>query len=74
MAIAPCASVWLLPEPVLMTAETLRVRALYASLGLETPARSTPDDFLPFELENYAILCSLKETVKQPDARAAAFS
>ncbi|MCL2308795.1 MAG: molecular chaperone TorD family protein [Proteobacteria bacterium] len=67
----PYASVWLSPEPLLMTAETLKIRALYASLGLETPVDGTPDDFLPFELESYAILCSLKETIRQPEAVAA---
>ncbi|MCL2298257.1 MAG: molecular chaperone TorD family protein [Proteobacteria bacterium] len=68
---APYASVWLSPEPLLMTAETLKIRALHASLGLETPTDGTPDDFLPFELESYAILCSLKETAEQPEAVAA---
>ncbi|MDR0251496.1 MAG: molecular chaperone TorD family protein [Burkholderiales bacterium] len=65
---APYASVWLSPEPFLMTAETLKIRAFYASLGLEAPADGTPDDFLPFELESYAILCSLKEAAQPPEA------
>jgi TorA maturation chaperone TorD len=68
---APYASVWLSPEPVLMTAETMKIRAFYASLGLGTSSSNTPDDFLPFELESYAILCSLKETASPPEAMVA---
>lgn len=68
---APYASVWLSPAPLLMTADTLRIRALYASLGLEAPADGTPDDFLPFELESYAILYSLKEDRRSPEITAA---
>ncbi|MDR0247094.1 MAG: molecular chaperone TorD family protein [Burkholderiales bacterium] len=68
---APYASVWLSPEPFLMTAETLKIRAFYATLGLEAPADGTPDDFLPFELESYTILCSLKETAQSSEAIAA---